>query len=247
MAGRTSSPDLHRFWLGVLVAGLALVVPLGTASAFTLITPIPGIHYSAADKTDGTLNGVSPNSGSSGTQFTFYVKYFDTLPSPGLAPSAANLLIDLDGNGVAGGVVTPFAQPRWPSQLLAALALLWVLTWLLARRIARLRPVFTGAGVALVIVLVTLGCGSSSKDGTVLASGAGLATCSSPAGETIAMTDMGGGSPDYAAGVLFTAQATLTCQPGVVLFMFDFRHAAGPAYKMAFGTAPNLHTLVINP
>jgi hypothetical protein len=234
-----------RLWalIGATVVLLALLV--ASAQAFTLI-PTPGIHYSATDEGAGTTNGVSPDSAPSGTPFTFYVKYFDPSGSPGAAPMQANLLLDLDGNGVVGGTVTPFARPAWPSYLLAVLALAWVLSWLLARRMPRWRTAFSAAGVALAIMLVTIGCGGSSGGGggTAIASHAGLAVCSSPTSETVPMDDHAVAG-DYGAGALFTAQVTLNCQPGLLLFMFDFKNSSG--VPIGFGTAPNLHTLVITP
>lgn len=235
-----AQPHLIRV---LVLCTLALAVP-ASVGAFSLpVLPVPYLLYSVSEP-ESNANGVTPDSGASGTAFTFSVSYISPGSSPGTAPSTSNLLIDLNGDGIVGGIVTPFYRPPevpWPALMLVALGLLLLL---LARRAARRRPVLAHAGVALAAVFLVLGCNGSDSDGSAFAShgGLALASCSSPAGESIPMTDPGG---DYTTGVDFVVTVPLTCEPGIVLFKFDFVVAG--VLPADLGTAVNLHTLQITP
>lgn len=228
----------------VVLCALVLLVP--TLVVGFSLPPIPGLLFYSSSESDSPQNGVMPDSGASGTTFNFYVSYTEAGASPGIGPSKYDLLIDLDGDGIVGGVVTPFHRP--PEFPWAALTLipLGLLVLILITHSSRVRPAFTHAGVALAVVLLVIGCNGAGGDvfGTAEAShgGLALASCSSPMSEVIPMTDGGG---DYTLGVEFTASVTLTCELGIVLYMFDFE---GPAMNpITIGNAVNLHTLRITP
>ena len=154
--------------LSPLLVVVLFFISVGTISGFTLF-PIPGfLLNSSADPLPA--NGVDLDSGPSGTTFTFRVAYFDFSTS-NVAPTTAELHIDLDGNGIVGGLVTPFYKPPqnstfWSWAWVSGLLALWLMAMLLARHKKALRPVYAHLALvmSLALFLLVLGCGGGGTD-----------------------------------------------------------------------------------
>ena len=234
----------------LVLAAILIAITAAPIFAFTLLD-IPLIHYATLVEPGPIFNGVDPDTGPSGTSFTFYVNYIDqNLTGGEFPPTKADLLIDLDGDGIVGGLVTPFFSPPPlnPAPWLGALLALGLFFLLLARHARFWRPAFSKLALVSVLFILALGCGGSDDGGggVATASGLTLASCSSPVGETQTMVDPSGGTGNYSTtGEVFTVALTLNCEPGILLYQFDFQSNEGvPAI---IGTAPNLHTLTITP
>lgn len=231
----------HAVWVLALLLWSA---PINQAQAFDSPTEYGSVVYST--KESDTLNGVTPDEGASGTEFTFRVTFRDDVsPSaPGVTPTSADLLIDLDGDGTVGGTVKQVRPSRALPWSVIALALLWaVLAWM-AARIPNRAPALVRGAFTAALALAVIGCtGSSGGSANASHGGEALASCTSPTGEVVALTDTDPGG-DYKAGIDFKTTLTLECEPGVLLYRFRFKYTT---LTFNVGTAVNYHIITITP
>jgi hypothetical protein len=167
---------------------------------------------------DADSNGVDPDSGASGTTFTFTVKFQDaTFPA---APNRHDLWIDLDGDGVqdAGSPALPPLGGPWP--WIAALALVAGAALIVAAR-RRLLPPLAVLAVAAALA---------------------LAACVAPP-TTQEIYTMSAGGADWAGGVVYTAEVPLVAAPGA--YDFEFIFVNGMDNPVTSGSAVGTHTVVV--
>jgi len=112
------------------------------------------------------LNGVSPDSGDSGTTFVFSVIFRDFCPSSD-APLISRVWIDLDGDSVVDTARAPFflSPPGGTTLFLALLTLtaLSLLIWLFRMRIKRARVLFVS--IMAIAILIAGSCPGSDGNG----------------------------------------------------------------------------------
>lgn len=150
-------------------------------------------------------NGVEPNSGASGTTFTFLVTYFDTVVDE--MPQNSQVWIDIDDDGVVdqpAGAATfaGFAAPNSPVGGGLAAVIMVVCAFAMALLLVMKRRRFTGIAVVIAIAAALTSCGAM------------------PGVELFEMQHTGG-SP-FGSGAHFSTDVVVTADPGTYNFRFVF-------------------------
>jgi hypothetical protein len=197
-------------------AMLLFLVPAVFSPAFTLV--FPKLDFA----TDS--NGVNPDSGPSGTTFTFTVTYTDaTITSA--APTRSVVWIDLNGDGTesAGPLVVPFRGSP-PASLLLVIIIGGIAVTLtsLRGRLWRVAPAFAAA-------ITLMSCP--------------VALSEAPPQETTEVFEMTGNGT-WSTGVVMTATAALTNTPATYNFRFKFKDSNG--LDVTNGTASGTLQVTIN-
>ncbi len=170
-------------------------VDLAFTAYGTMAPPPPSIDF------DADFNGVDPDSGPSGTTFTFTVNYTDA--TAGGAPQRHDLWIDVNQNG------SPDAAAMMPWT--GGGAGPWI--------------GLGGAVVAFALVLV-LRRKPLARLAAVAAAVVALSTCKLPV-TTQEIYPMTGAGTNWVAGVVYTAEVQLVAEPGNYVFSFLFKDSTG--------------------
>lgn len=239
---------VHQAGWRALLLTLAFLLPAGLVLGFTLIS-IPGINFSTSES-ESAPNGVTPDSGPSGTEFTFLLDYRDIAARgiPGTAPGVSQLHIDLNGDAFVGtGRLAPAIVPpdQRPGYWLLAGLLLALLGTLLYRHHRRWRPAIQQSAIAISLSVWLFACSFGDDSASAKHGGLALAECTSPASEVIDMSRVSTGAADYYTppGEEFASTVTLDCSAGVVLFRFYYELSDGT--EVTFGNAQGHHYLII--
>jgi hypothetical protein len=180
-------------------------------------TPNPGLAWPA-----GETDGVTPNSGASGSTFTFEVEYFS---AAGTAPSIHELWLDLDGDGeyAVEASLPPLPGFRrggpWGEAALTVLGLLVALSLLPgARRMKGRMALGRLVGAVIVTAFVLSGC-------PVPNGGTGPNDITDPpveAAERATMEEVDSGDTNYTDGKMYSIVLAVTSDVTDVSYRFVF-------------------------
>jgi hypothetical protein len=155
--------------------------------------------------------GVDPDTGPSGTTFTFTVNY---MHGGNQAPEAAQLWIDLDGDGEYTAGVIPGTFPKIPLLgMVVMLAGMIFTVFYVSRRKPRLRLVIPSLAAVLLLLffagLTVTGCEYLFPT------------------EIYDMARISTAAPDYTVGEDYTVDVTIDGDPRTVIFRFYFVDPSG--------------------
>jgi hypothetical protein len=201
---------------------------LAFAAYGTLIPPPQLTHNSPSDP-----NGVDPDSGASGTTFTFSVTYADEINNS--APNVSQVWIDLDGDSVMDTSKSPLVSFP-PTDFTGALLLLIPASLLIVFLILRKRMRLVKQGVAFAVTAL------------VAVAAITFTGCPAPPANTTqevynmtwANSDE---TEDWFAGEDFSADVQIYASPGDYTFRFVFKDSTGT--EVTNGSAAGDLTLTI--